>query len=209
MVKQSRKRLRIKKRKSNRRITKKMMGGGNFTDIQKNKLLELGFSLKDIDILANIPVGIDIIEMSLQEINPITKKKNTHSDIMASIEKMRNEINNIDVRDNESFSNNNELDTRNNESFSNSSFNDIDNDEMPMLNISDLELNDEKMSGGKKRKTNKKRKTLKRGKRTRMRSRKQRGGMCFGTGVGANNYDPNFSIYNTRELSLFPYRPTN
>jgi hypothetical protein len=27
--------------------------------------------------------------------------------------------------------------------------------------------------------------------------------------VGANNYDPNFSIYNTRELSLFPYRTTN
>jgi len=40
-------------------------------------------------------------------------------------------------------------------------------------------------------------------------SRKQRGGMCFGNGVGANNYDPNFSIYNTRELTLFPYKPTN
>jgi hypothetical protein len=40
-------------------------------------------------------------------------------------------------------------------------------------------------------------------------SRKQRGGICFGNGVGANNYDPNLSIYNTRELTLFPYRPTN
>jgi hypothetical protein len=55
--------------------------------------------------------------------------------------------------------------------------------------------------GGRKRKTRKGRKGRK--------SRKQRGGMCFGNGVGANNYDPNFSIYNTRELTLFPYRPTN
>jgi hypothetical protein len=48
------------------------------------------------------------------------------------------------------------------------------------------------------RKTRKNRKT-----------RKQRGGMCYGRGVGANSYDPNFSVYNTRELQLFPYKPTN
>jgi hypothetical protein len=46
------------------------------------------------------------------------------------------------------------------------------------------------------------------GGKRRRKSRKQRGGMCFGNGVGANNYDPNFSIYNTRELTLFPYNPT-
>ena len=46
------------------------------------------------------------------------------------------------------------------------------------------------------------------GGKRRRKSRKQRGGVCFGNGVGANNYDPNFSIYNTRELTLFPYNPT-
>ena len=40
-------------------------------------------------------------------------------------------------------------------------------------------------------------------------SRKQRGGRCFGNGVGANTGDPNFSIYNTRALQLFPYKPAN
>ena len=50
------------------------------------------------------------------------------------------------------------------------------------------------------------RKTKKNSKRTRHR-RNLRGGTCYGTGVGANNYDPNFSIYNTRELQLFPYKP--
>ena len=28
-----------------------------------------------------------------------------------------------------------------------------------------------------------------------------------GQNIGANCSDPNFSIYNTRELTLFPYRP--
>ena len=37
-------------------------------------------------------------------------------------------------------------------------------------------------------------------------SKKQRGGTCYGSGVGANSYNPNYSIYNTRELELFPYR---
>ena len=56
--------------------------------------------------------------------------------------------------------------------------------------------------GGKKRRRKTHRKN-KKGKK----SRKQKGGMCYGNGVGANSYDPNFSIYNTRELELFPYRP--
>ena len=53
-----------------------------------------------------------------------------------------------------------------------------------------------KITGGRRRKFRKTRKSRK-------------GGMCYGSGVGANSTDPNFSIYNTRELQLFPYRPTN
>ena len=72
--------------------------------------------------------------------------------------------------------------------------------------------------GGKKRrrktmrknkKYSKSRKTRKSRKHKRKYTYKQRGGTCYGNGIGANNYDPNFSIYNTRELQLFPYRPTN
>ena len=50
--------------------------------------------------------------------------------------------------------------------------------------------------GGKSRRTRRTRRTVK------------KGGALYGTGVGANCYDPNFSIYNTRELELFPYNPT-
>ena len=58
----------------------------------------------------------------------------------------------------------------------------------------------------KTRNINKNRKSKKNIKRTRRR-RNLKGGTCYGTGVGANDYDPNFSIYNTRELQLFPYKP--
>jgi hypothetical protein len=47
----------------------------------------------------------------------------------------------------------------------------------------------------------------KKSRKSKRKSRKQKGGICYGTGVGANNYDPNFSIYNTRQLQLFPYKP--
>ena len=64
------------------------------------------------------------------------------------------------------------------------------------------ELKSDKTTGGRRRKIRKSRKYRK--------SRKSyKGGAHYGTGVGSNCYDPNFSIYNTRELQLFPYRPTN
>jgi hypothetical protein len=50
------------------------------------------------------------------------------------------------------------------------------------------------------------RRRMKKGSRTRKYKRKQRGGTCYGRGVGANNYDPNYSIFNTNLLKLFPYK---
>lgn len=88
-----------------------------------------------------------------------------------------------------------------------------------------------KNNKNKKRKTIRKRKgkTIRRSKRTirkRHRTRKMRGGnvdelssadfnpnLAYdskqngGRNIGANCNDPNFSIYNTRELTLFPYNP--
>ena len=106
---------------------------------------------------------------------------------------------------------------------------DIYNDDAGQMNMNELDMDidqegtdneadsDDDMNGGrKKRRTMKKRKGRKtrklgrkNGRKTSRKSRKQRGGVCYGNGVGANNYDPSFSIYNTRELELFPYRPTN
>ena len=58
--------------------------------------------------------------------------------------------------------------------------------------------------GGKRRKI--KTRKGRKGKKSR-KTKKQRGGMRYGTGVGSNCFDPNYSIYNTPALSLFPYKP--
>ena len=80
------------------------------------------------------------------------------------------------------------------------------------LHLSDLDTSNmsgyttsesyDNFGGRRRKKTTKKR----RGKKSR-KTRKQKGGMCFGNGVGANSSDPNYSIYNTNILKLFPYRP--
>jgi hypothetical protein len=81
------------------------------------------------------------------------------------------------------------------------------------LNISNISSQNTSMDsdsvGGKKRKNN----TIKRCKNKKSykkysykRNKKNKRG---GRGVGANNYDPNFNIYNSNMLTLFPYKPIN
>ena len=75
----------------------------------------------------------------------------------------------------------------------------------------DDELSEYDIHGGKRTRKTKKARKGRKGKKGR-KSRKMKGGVMkggamFGTGVGANCSDPNYSIYNTRELELFPYTP--
>jgi hypothetical protein len=66
---------------------------------------------------------------------------------------------------------------------------------------------DDTYFGGKRRRKTTKKRRGKKAKKTRKNRRKQRGGICYGNGVGANSYEPNYSIYNTNMLKLFPYKP--
>ena len=78
----------------------------------------------------------------------------------------------------------------------------------PDEGFTDIEDNeddeDEEQDGGKKRKY--KRKTHKKRKNT---IKNKRGGTLYGKGYGANCNDPNYSIYNTNMLKLFPYNTSN
>jgi hypothetical protein len=72
----------------------------------------------------------------------------------------------------------------------------------------DNDDDDDEQNGG-KRKKSKKMKTKKR-KTKKNKTRKQKrqikkGGAMFGNGYGANCNDPNYNIYNTNLLKLFPY----
>lgn len=230
MVKQSRRKLRRPKRKSYRKISRKMIGGA-FTQEETQQLLDLGFSENDIEILSDTGVGLNIIQMSLNQINPNTGAPFTPQELIISVQEANNEINNLDISgisyasddehdlDNSYLSDEGSMNTTQ-ENISNISDNNLFDNSVnnASLHLSDLEnsnndsvntTREDDSFGGRKRKSIKKTRKGRKGRKYGRKSRKQRGGMCFGNGVGANNYDPNFSIYNTRELTLFPYRPTN
>jgi hypothetical protein len=237
MAKQSRKKMGRPKRRSFRKRTSRAYGkmvGGDFTQEENQQLLGLGFTQQDIEVLSNTGVGINIIQMSLNQVNPATSALFTPQELIQSVNETNEEINQLDVSgiSNASDDQHNLNDGQNlNDSYNDSmnttseetNLNDSNvfngnNNSQDSLHLSDLNVSDDNGStnttmeddsfGGRKRKTRKGRKGRK-GRKYGRKSRRQRGGMCFGNGVGANNYDPNFSIYNTRELTLFPYRPTN
>jgi hypothetical protein len=226
MVKNSR-----RKHKRNRRKTyKKKMIGGEFNTSDVNELLSLGFTNEDNEFLSTVSPNINLIRQSLQQINPETGSLFTPAEIMESVHQAYND--NINENDISQISNDNEdehnddfmydyPDSNNTsqESISglnldNSSFN--DSSFMASLHDSDLNtsniasqntsVSSSSMGGKKRRKTNKKRSKSKSHKSSR---RIRKGGNYYGRGVGANNYDPNLSIYNTNLLTLFPYKPLN
>jgi hypothetical protein len=206
MVKQTRKKLRRPKRRSFRKRTSKSvrkMVGGNFTQEESQELLGMGFTQDNIQVLSNTGVGLNIIQMSLNQINPATGALFTPQELIQSVNEANDEIENL---------NEGEAVPNQENGVPGAPYIDIPGapgvnhfeEQGPGLNMEDLEPESPRsvteIEGGKTKRRRRKRKTTKK--------RKQRGGVCFGNGVGANNYDPNFSIYNTRELTLFPYNPT-
>jgi hypothetical protein len=176
MTRYYRKRSRKNNRKVKRNILK--MIGGAFSDEDKSLLLKLGFKTEDFNLLEHNVPNMNLIEMSLEQINPQTGTPFTAEELIRGLKDNINE----DAEENNSITNN--IATTN-------IFPDLDN----------INYKEEKSVGGKKIKS-KRRNTSK---RIRTSRKKQIGG-CYGNGVGANNNDPNFSIYNTRELELFPYK---
>jgi hypothetical protein len=229
------------------------MYGGDFSDMDKNELLDLGFNDEEILLLENYIPNLNLIRISLQQINPETGNPFTPEELMQSLhDTINNNNNNInaDNIDNNNddlnlsgISNNSddshELDNLDTSFIGNEDSMNTTSDNSNILNDSNFnnnyslpsnddslhlsDLNDDNSSynttreeesfGGKKRKSlkkytmKKKYKGIKKNKSIKKHKRTQKGGTCYGRGVGANNYDPNFSIYNTRELQLFPYRP--
>ena len=201
-----RRRTKTPKRSKNKKYTKKM-SGGDFSIDEKNQLINLGFTQEHINLLEQHPfLNYRMVTESLQQINPATGNRFTPAEIIESMLDVQNEnmldISNISDEGSQhdisigSINRNNDSMNTTRESFS--SFGTLNSsDNGSGLNPSDLDMSVSRSRsltiGGKKYKGRK--------------SRKQKGGMCYGTGVGANCYDPNFSIYNTRELTLFPYKP--
>jgi hypothetical protein len=206
------KKLKIPKRKSYRKRTKKMRGGA----LDEQALLNLGFTEEQIAALQGYGIeNMDLITMSLQQNNPQTGANFTPQELMDSLNDVQNEINNMEDDVELLDGVNPPLNEEPNSPVQMQMPNNVD--QMPALAIEDLgpyspRSVTEEPTGGNRRRN--KRSVKKRNKRTMKRRNKQNkktikrgGGGCFGNGVGANAYDPNYSIFNTRELQLFPYRP--
>jgi hypothetical protein len=184
------------------------MRGGDFSQEQKTILQNTGFYPGQIERFELMGLTFDQVNQKVQEITGDDFHGNS-DDLADAVEQALDE-----EHMNQGTHNNNNMDMDIEDGQMDMHELDIDSD----YNATDNEAgSDDEMNGGrKKRRTMKKRKGRKTRKtvrktvrKTGRKSRKQRGGMCYGNGVGANNYDPNFSIYNTRELTLFPYNPTN
>jgi hypothetical protein len=198
-----------------RKNSKKMykQTGGAFTQEQRNTLINnVNFTEDQVNELDEYPVSFEniqsanhlylddphrtmiIVSKYLQDLqNQQQNENDNHGDVL-NIEDLQieGEVEGQDVLD-QGF--NNDLD--------------ISDDTDPEQGSFSFDEDDDQ-NAGKRRKTRKTRKTRtsrKTRKSRKMRGRKQRGGARYGTGVGANNFDPNYSIYNTQELNLFPYKP--
>jgi hypothetical protein len=197
----------------------KMRGGA----LDEQELLGLGFTAEHIAALHNYGfVSMNPILISLHTINPQTGAYFTPQELIDSLNDVNNEAENEaenedDVQEGVNqppppeFNNIDNNDINNHMNFNNMNF-----EQGPGLDMQDLgpyspQSVTEEPSGGRRiRKSRRRRsrnhKFRKSGRR--MRSRKTyKGGACYGNGVGANAFDPNNSIYNTRELQLFPYKP--
>lgn len=223
---------RHKKHKRTRRRTKRMRGG-SFSQTELQQLQNIGFTEYQIQSLTDLGVSFNEV---MQKVNTIMNQGQNgfHGNSDDLTEQVMVELLNEHIFENSNTNDmiphdvddihnidDNDLDLSMTDSQGslhlsdlNSTNTSMDNTTLPdesLLNsqISDvtepsgISENESIISeyGGKKRRRKTHRKT-KKGRKT----RKQRGGTCFGNGVGANSYDPNFSIYNTRQLELFPYK---
>jgi hypothetical protein len=202
------------------------MYGGDFSDVERKELIALGFSEQDLIILEQHNItNVQLIRGTLQQINPETGNNFTPEGLIQSLHEAVNEDANEDMNVSGISDISNDSDEQHNLNISGIS-NDFDNDHnlndhdddgslhlshLDESNASDNNTTRESFGsvGGKRRRRSTKKNKRKTRKNKRRKSIKQRGGQCYGRGVGANTYDPSFSIYNTNELQLFPYKPTN
>lgn len=194
-----------KKFKKGKKYSRKMIGGA----LDEQALMQKGFTAEQIAALHNYGIdNMDLINISLQQTNPQTGAPFTPQELIDSLNDAMNEVANLYNEDNVVEEVNppvpEPLNINQNNNFQPG----------PALAMEDLQPESPRSvvdfpQGGKRQRMRQRissKKTLK--KRSRGRNRKTyKGGACYGNGVGANAYDPNYSIFNTRELQLFPYKP--
>lgn len=202
-----------RKQKKHRRRT---MKGGAFSLQEMQQLQNNGFNEFQIEELGNLNVSFDNV---MNSVNNIMNQDDTgfhgNSDNMAEeiMTQLLNEHSQLDViphaeDDIHDLDMDNSFDSQGTMNLDelNVSQGTMDLNELNTSNTSGYTTGADESFGGKRRKRISKKRRGKRGGNKTNKKRTYRGGMCFGKGVGANNNDPNYSIYNTNMLKLFPYK---
>jgi hypothetical protein len=180
MAKKQKRGSRKNKQKKRMSRTKKMKGGNyEYTEDQNTFLENKGFGSEIIDYLQEY-YSFDDVENAINQVN-----SNGPNGFHGNSDDLVRYVTDLLLRQNNSASSNN--------TSSGGKRNDEPDNYASEVNTIEY--------------ASRRNKTYRKKNRWLIKSRKYKGGMCFGTGVGANNNDPNFSIYNTRELQLFPYKP--
>lgn len=196
-----------------KKYSRKMRGGA----LDEQELMQKGFTAEQIAALHNFGIdSMNLINMSLQQVNKQTGEPFTPQELIDSLNDVNNEVENEDdVQEVVNQQPPPEFNNVENNIDNHMNFNNMNFEQGPGLAMQDLgpyspQSVTEEPYGGRRSRARRRRsrnnKFRKGGRR--MRSRKTyKGGACYGNGVGANAFDPNNSIYNTRELQLFPYKP--
>jgi hypothetical protein len=177
----------LKKNNVTEEVMKQAQDGIRFDNDQINTLIKNGFTEENIEFLKN----------KINEFNKILIKRGRFRllDTQHLFDTIQNNLKETDPKTNLNYTPNDIINTI--ELFFKKLYDSKQTDEAFATNNQIIESNNETVSkGGRK---------MRKTKGTRL--RQQRGGMCYGNGVGANGSNPNFSVYNTNLLKLFPYRP--
>jgi hypothetical protein len=185
-----------RQRRTRRRMRK--MRGGAFSQDELQQLQNNGFSEYQIQSLTDLGVSFNQVMQKIDTImNQDPQGFSGNSDDLA--EHVMDELQNSQMSNN--LQNISQATDEDHLNMDNSSQGTMNLDELNTSNSSGYTTEEDESFGGKRRKRTKKRRGKKRRK-----TRKQQGGMCFGNGVGANSNNPNYSIYNTKMMNLFPYK---
>jgi hypothetical protein len=190
--------------KRNKRQQSRNLRGGAFTQDEEEQLRHIHFQDDEINHLNELGIPFDTVNQAISYYHD-----NSFQLIMEIAERFHNANSGI------------------NEQQEMEGPSQMGEEQQPFLNMHDLDVNDEEegpnategvneeqymdetdaYGGMKRRHTTQRKRALKNKKGNKKSYKKMKGGTCYGRGYGANSFDPNLSIYNTRMPSLFPYRP--
>jgi len=195
-----------KKSKTKVNKSRKNMKGGEFTPEEEETLRNQGFDDNEIARLIQLNIPMNIINQAITYYH-----ENSHQLIINVAEGLNENANENgnengnDNMDNENMAPLNLDDLQgdvvpdDNNGLANIPHNPDDNPDIDLDESGNTSFADDSFGG--KRRTKRKRPKMRKHKS----QRKMKGGVMFGNGYGANCNDPNYSIYNTNLLKLFPY----